>query len=333
MRASIFYGTLQSGYLELNACGNIGSETGGAFYTIKSPPHTLSAWPAESSEAKKATTLATSSGTSTLPNEIRLTRARILRSFDAEGNPMNEDEALRLLAATPSAFATALYRLTHGSGGPTSEIRTTTPLVPRINSSSRSKSSSASPTAYPRCGHDPAYRPLVGARLAPSANPDTVRRRASPRNSGTNQARRTSLLAHIADHRGCRLSASRRPIRLGSCCRWAEPATNARLLTWPRATARERPHQVALPSGRRGGKDPAHRTKRRLRAGEPVDRDQWPMWPSRRQSRADDSHPSGGARGVSDDREQRRADLGKPIGPRGSAHPSPLTSPHRTLSE
>ena len=71
------------------------------------------------------------------------------------------------------------------------------------------------------------------------------------------------------------------------------------------------------------GKDPAHRTKRRLRAGEPVDRDQWPVWASRRQDRADDSHLSRGARSVGDDRERRRADIAKPIGPRNSARRPP----------
>ena len=47
-----------------------------------------------------------------------------------------------------------------------------------------------------------------------------------------------------------------------------------------------------------------------------MDRDQWPVWASRRQGRADDSHPSRGARDVGDDRERRRADIGKPIGAR-----------------
>ena len=47
-----------------------------------------------------------------------------------------------------------------------------------------------------------------------------------------------------------------------------------------------------------------------------MDRDQWPVWAPRRQSRADDSHPGHGARGVGGYRERRRADIGKPVGPR-----------------
>ena len=94
------------------------------------------------------------------------------------------------------------------------------------------------------------------------------------------------------------------------------PATDGRALRWGRAAARERPHQHQSASS---GSTKQHRSyaskERYLRAGKPLDRDQWPMWAPRRQGRADDSHPSRRARGVGDDRERRRAGLARPNRP------------------